>query len=73
MSVTLLNRDAAEKIFILGGAPLPISDTSLQGEQQVLQLELAFAEKMGLDPVAMRPNNLTRTLGTGEVIDVDEW
>jgi hypothetical protein len=39
-----------DKIFTLGGAPLPVSDRSLIGESRMKQLERYFARRIGWSP-----------------------
>jgi hypothetical protein len=40
-------RAALQKVFTLGGAPLPITERSLAGESQMKQLERHFARRVG--------------------------
>jgi hypothetical protein len=43
-------RKALEKVFTLGGAPLPVSDRTMLGERQIAELERMFARRLGWDP-----------------------
>ena len=54
MSVgTLVNsefRQAVERIFTLGGAPLPVGERTILGEKQLTELSRMFARRRGWNP-----------------------
>jgi hypothetical protein len=43
-------RQEVEKVFTLGGSPLPIGEQTTLGEKQMAELERMFARRLGWDP-----------------------